>query len=307
MSIEYRHGESPAALADLPDGCANAIITDPPYGTGKPGAIYGRRREGKVNVIQNDVDLSALKGVAKTLWRLLAHDGVAWVFCAPQLRASVEQIIERGGLKPLHAAPWDKGAPGISYTVRYAYEDAVIAAHHDYDPWVSREPLIVPLRHSRVIDPKHPNEKPVPLFRQIVKWAIPDGGLVVDPFAGIASCGVAAALEGCSYIGVEMDEQWIPLGEARLRAVQGHSGDLPLFTTTEDDMGKNREEIDAKVYEHLKAESGEGSVVRGNLRKIGAATGVKPGTVWSALTRLATSGKIERSGTDGRTTLWKVA
>lgn len=306
MILEYRHARSPQAFDDLPDGCADAIVTDPPYGTGRGDSIYGRRREGKANRIANDTDLSELVAVAPAMARLLADEGIALVFCAPQFRADVEAIIADTGLLLLGAVPWDKGAPGISYRIRYAYEDSVLAAREGYDPWETREPLIVPLRHSRVLESKHPNEKPVSLLRQIIRWALPHGGLVVDPFAGVASCGVAAKLEGCSYIGAEMDEQWIAVGRARMDAVAGRSDDLPLFQTTEDST-VSHEEIDTRVYEHLRTEAKEDKPVAGNLRRIGAATGVKPGTVWGALQRLAANGKIERAGAEGRSTLWKVA
>lgn len=41
VTCEYRHGTSPEALADLANGCAAAIATDPPYGTG----CYGNETE----------------------------------------------------------------------------------------------------------------------------------------------------------------------------------------------------------------------------------------------------------------------
>jgi len=223
MSVrcEYRHGKSPEALADLTVGCAAAIVTDPPYGTETANTIYGRRREsGESRTIQNDRDLSALETTAPAMFGLLAKDGVALVYCAPTLRRAVENVIEAGGLTPIHNVPWDKGAPGISYRVRYAYEDCVMAVHGEYDPFELRGPLVVPLREARVAEPEHPHEKPVALLRRLIRWACPNGGLVVDPFAGIASCGVAALAERCSYVGVECDERWWPIAERRLAEAQ---------------------------------------------------------------------------------------
>ncbi|MHB1097819.1 MAG: DNA-methyltransferase [Gemmatimonadaceae bacterium] len=220
--IEYRHGSSPEALGGLPDGVADAIVTDPPYGTGTASAIYGRRKAGKANRISNDADLSALEGVSASLARLLAPNGVALLCCAPTLRRAAEEAIERGGLAPIQVLVWDKGAPGISYRVRYAHEDIIVAAHPDYDPWECREPIISPIRIAREREPEHPNEKPVALLRALIRWALPAGGLVLDPFAGIASCGVAAIAERCSYIGVELDPQWWPIAERRLAGAQNH-------------------------------------------------------------------------------------
>jgi site-specific DNA-methyltransferase (adenine-specific) len=214
---EYRHGTSPDALADLPDGCAAAVVTDPPYGTETANTIYGRRREsGETRLIRNDRDLSALESTASTFARVLAPAGVALVYCAPTLRRAVENAVEAGGLMPIHNVPWDKGAPGISYRVRYAYEDCVLAVHGEYDPFELRGPLVVPIRVPREQEPEHPHEKPVALLRRLIQWACPQGGLVVDPFAGIASCGVAALAERCSYIGVECDPRWWPIAERRL-------------------------------------------------------------------------------------------
>lgn len=236
--IDYRRGRSPDALADLQDGCAACVLTDPPYGTGKAGANYGRRREGRVTSIANDVDLSELAATAPLIARVLAADGTVLVFCAPQQRRHVEALLEGAGLSPLHSLPWDKGAPGISYRVRYAYEDVVLAAHPGYDPWEARETLIVPVRHPRVQETEHPNEKPVGLLRIYTRWACPSGGLIVDPFAGIASSAVAAHAEGCDWIGAEMDEQWWGIAERRIAdALERPHPDLTqygLFTETKE-------------------------------------------------------------------------
>lgn len=222
MKVEYRRGASPTILADVAAGSVDAIVTDPPYGTGTPNAIYGRRRKGKVTSIANDADLSQLEAVALEFARLLAPGGVLLCCCAPQRRRTAEEIILEGGLEPLHVIPWDKGAPGISYRVRYAYEDIILAAHFGVDPWgdKKRPPLIAPIRISRLQQTEHPNEKPVALLRHLIRWALPEGGLVLDPFAGIASCGVAAIAERCSYIGAECDPQWWPIAERRLAEAQ---------------------------------------------------------------------------------------
>lgn len=49
----------------------------------------------------------------------------------------------------------------------------------------------------------HPTVKPVALMRWLVRLVTPPGGLVLDPFAGSGTTGVAALLEGCRFVGVE--------------------------------------------------------------------------------------------------------
>lgn len=220
--VEFRRGKSPDALRDLPDGCARAILTDPPYGTQTTNSVYGRRSSTKANRIANDTTLAELVATAPEMHRLLDRFGVALVFAAPTQRSAVEDILEGVGFRIDGFAPWDKGRPGISVRTRYCYEECVIASHYGTDdPFERRGPLVVPLRVPPVLSTEHPNEKPVALLRRYLQWAMPDNGpaesrLVIDPFAGIASCGVAAIAERCQYIGVECDPQWWPIAERRI-------------------------------------------------------------------------------------------
>lgn len=222
MTVEYRRGRSPQALFTQPSGSVGAIVCDPPYGTGGKGVIYGRRHAGAVTAIQNDADLSELQATTPVMARVLSETGVAFVCCAPTLRRAAEDVLEAGGLNPIHVIVWDKGAPGISYKVRYAHEDIILAVKGDYNPWDAREPIISPIRVARVQYTEHPNEKPVVLYRKLIRWALPTGGVVLDPFAGIASCGVAAIAEKCGYIGIECDPQWWGIADRRLAEVQNH-------------------------------------------------------------------------------------
>lgn len=225
MRVEYRRGVSPDAIADLPDGCAAAVLTDPPYGTtGGANDGYGRRQaDGTRQTIANDADLSQIEAVAPSLFRLLDPAGVALVFMAPTKFREASDVLEGAGFVVWHSLPWDKGAPGISYRGRFAYEDLILASRPDVDPWPDRGPIVLPVRFPRVQNTEHPNEKPVGLLRRYLAWACPNGGLVLDPFAGIASCGVAAVAQGCEYIGVECDPQWWPVAERRLAEVQNHA------------------------------------------------------------------------------------
>jgi predicted nicotinamide N-methyase len=51
----------------------------------------------------------------------------------------------------------------------------------------------------------------------------PDGGTVLDPFAGSGSCGVAAVLEGFDYVGAELEADYQPIAMARI----GHAVERP--------------------------------------------------------------------------------
>ena len=67
----------------------------------------------------------------------------------------------------------------------------------------------------------HPTVKPIRLKRWLIRLTCPPGGVVLDPFAGSASGGAAAMLEGRKFIGIERDPRYVGIARARL----GHWAD----------------------------------------------------------------------------------
>jgi site-specific DNA-methyltransferase (adenine-specific) len=67
----------------------------------------------------------------------------------------------------------------------------------------------------------HPTVKPISLMRYLCRLITPKGGIVLDPFMGSGSTGCGAVLEGFSFIGIEKEEEYIKIAEARIRHWQG--------------------------------------------------------------------------------------
>ena len=62
----------------------------------------------------------------------------------------------------------------------------------------------------------HPTIKPVSLMAYLCRLITPPNGTVLDPFMGSGSTGIAARLEGFSFVGMEMDEDYFKIAEARI-------------------------------------------------------------------------------------------
>ena len=62
----------------------------------------------------------------------------------------------------------------------------------------------------------HPTVKPTELMRYLCRLVTPPGGTVLDPFMGSGSTGKAAILEGFSFVGVEREEAYFVIAQARL-------------------------------------------------------------------------------------------
>jgi DNA modification methylase len=62
----------------------------------------------------------------------------------------------------------------------------------------------------------HPCVKPVALMRWLVRLVTPEGGLVLDPFTGSGTTGIAAAMEGRRFLGIEREAEYVEIARARI-------------------------------------------------------------------------------------------
>ena len=81
----------------------------------------------------------------------------------------------------------------------------------------------------------HPTIKPVELMQWLCRLVAPPGGVVLDPFCGSGSTGVAARREGLGFVGVEIDPDFAAIARRRI------SEDAPLFNRAP--VEPDREEV----------------------------------------------------------------
>jgi DNA modification methylase len=66
----------------------------------------------------------------------------------------------------------------------------------------------------------HPTVKPVALMRWLVRLVTPPDGLVLDPFTGSGTTGIAATLEGRRFLGIEREAEYVEIARARIAHAQ---------------------------------------------------------------------------------------
>ena len=81
------------------------------------------------------------------------------------------------------------------------------------------------------LDSKHPTVKPVDLMRWLVRLVTPKGGLVLDPFAGSGTTGMACMAEGFDCHLIEREAEYAADIRRRIAHVSG--ADAPLFASAE--------------------------------------------------------------------------
>jgi site-specific DNA-methyltransferase (adenine-specific) len=76
------------------------------------------------------------------------------------------------------------------------------------------------IRENRPRANQHPTVKPVDLMRHLVRLVTPTGGVVLDPFLGSGTTGLAAEMEGFAWVGIEREAEYVTIAEARLNGTQ---------------------------------------------------------------------------------------
>ncbi|MDP2651999.1 MAG: site-specific DNA-methyltransferase [bacterium] len=67
---------------------------------------------------------------------------------------------------------------------------------------------------------KHPTQKPLELLKHIVLSSTNKGDVILDPFTGSSTTGIAAAMHGRKFIGIDMEKDYLELSKKRFADLQ---------------------------------------------------------------------------------------
>ena len=231
-------GESLRFLRELPDASVDALVTDPPYSSG--GMTRGDRmgstddkytrtesRGARPDFAGDNRDQRAFLTWC-VLWlsesmRVLRPGSPVVLFTDWRQLPTMTDALQAGGFVWRGIAVWDKTGAARKQMDGFC-------AQSEYMVWGSAGPMA---RDGRVgclpgvfqhrvdgADKHHQTGKPSKLMREVVRICV-KGGTILDPFAGSGTTGVAAVLEGRSFIGCEIVPEIADTAEARLRAAVG--------------------------------------------------------------------------------------
>jgi len=96
------------------------------------------------------------------------------------------------------------------------------------------QPKVSPAERHAGAENFHPTVKSIDLMRWLCRLVTPQGGVVLDPFMGSGSTGIAATLEGLDFIGCEQDEKYMKIAEGRIAWWTEHGADGLRIVSEED-------------------------------------------------------------------------
>jgi len=72
----------------------------------------------------------------------------------------------------------------------------------------------------------HPTVKPIKLMEYLVRLVTPKGGVCLDPFIGSGTTAIACKRLGFKYLGIEREEDYIKIANARLSAIKDYQSNI---------------------------------------------------------------------------------
>ena len=238
-------GDCCKVLSQLPEKSVDLIFADPPYFLSNNGITC---KSGKmVSVNKGTWDVS--QGVQEmhqfnTEWlaacqRVLKPNGTIFVSGTRHVIFSIGFAMQQLEFKLLNDIVWYKVNPPPNLSCRYfthgtetiIWAAKSIKSKHYFNYKQMKQDnggkqmqnlwnIMSPRKPEKRFG-KHPTQKPLALLERIVTAASEPNALVLDPFNGCGTTGIACARLGRSYIGIELESEYLERSIKRFKDLAG--------------------------------------------------------------------------------------
>jgi site-specific DNA-methyltransferase (adenine-specific) len=221
-----------------PEAFADACITDAPYGD--TSLEWDRRCEGWIAQVARVLKpassiwvFGSMRFMATLFDEMEAHgfkyaQDIVWKkqngtgFQNDRFRCVHEHSVQfyRGAWADVYKDPQftlDATAKTVRRKTRPTHTGHIDAGHYvseDGGPRLQTSVIEVANEHGNAL---HPTQKPLGIIAPLLRYSVPPGGIVIDPFMGSGSLGVAAGLLGYQFAGCELNPEYQGLLAERQR------------------------------------------------------------------------------------------
>jgi site-specific DNA-methyltransferase (adenine-specific) len=218
LGFQVTQGDAVAWLRGLPTGAVDLLGTDPPYeALEKHRAIGTTTRLKHSKASSNDwfeiFPNSRFGELFAEVYRVLARDAHFDLYCDPETMFVAKPLAEAAGFKFWKPLIWDKRRIGMGYHYRARYE--CILFFEKGKRRLADLGVADILEAPRVVG-GYPAEKPPAVSEVLIRQSTEPGELVVDPFMGSGSVGVAALAQGRRFAGNDLCTEAVTITRERL-------------------------------------------------------------------------------------------
>ena len=241
--IDLYKGDCLEFMKNMPDESVDLVVTDCPYHIVQGGCsnntvtfkamggVLNKQREFE-NVSKEFVKTGKIfkhneiefREWIPEIYRLLKQDSHCYIMINGRNLKDLQIECEKAGFKFLNLIVWDKGnqTPNRWYMnsvefILFLRKGKAKKINNLGEKNILRVPNIQKGKKT------HPTEKPIELMEILLENSSLPQGVVLDPFMGSGSTGVAAVNTGRNFIGIELDNQYFDIAKER---IEGAANDL---------------------------------------------------------------------------------
>ena len=236
MSAEIKLIGALEGLRELPDESVDLGLSDPAYDTLEKWRDMGtttrlKNSKSSSNAWFPTVSPSYLQECWGEMYRVLKKGSHLYIMCDEETADNLKPGLREVGFNMKKSLIWHKvgkeedvmcptcgthvltrnkpGAPGMGYPYRSQYEMILLAEKGKRKPPENRGVRnVLPFPYLKGKS-YYPTQKPVELLEVLIRQSSFEGDLVVDPFAGSGSTGIAAIRNGRNFLGFDVEQKAI--------------------------------------------------------------------------------------------------
>lgn len=202
-------------LRELPPESIDCIVTDPAYESLEKHRAIGtttRLKKSWFEIFPN----SRFPEFFAECFRVLKRDAHLYLMCDAETMFVVKPIGEAEGFRFWKPIVWDKVNMGMGYHYRARCEFVLF---FEKGKRALNSCGVSDIIRAQRVRGQYPTEKPVQLNKVLIGQSTTRGEVVLDPFMGSGSCGVAALELGRRFLGADISEDSLSCATVRLESV----------------------------------------------------------------------------------------
>ena len=224
-NVKIINGNSIELLKKLKDESIDLIVTDPPYkvtargNAGNSGGMMQKKLSMQGKIFQHN-DVKPIDYIPE-LYRILKDGYHCYIMTNHVNLQEILNVATDCGFKFIKSLIWNKGNKimGRFYMSQFEY---ILFFRKGKGKKINKcgtaDILDVPNKKTKNEEGKniHDTEKPVGLMKILIENSSQEGEIVLDPFMGVGSTGMASIELNRRFIGIELDENYFEIAKQRI-------------------------------------------------------------------------------------------
>lgn len=229
--MEIFNEDNLIVLKNMEKESVDLVVTDPPYNISRDNNFTSMGRSG-IDFGQWDKNADLFSWILQ-LNRIVKKNGSVFIFNDWKNLGDISRVLDENGFETKDIVRWVKNNPmprnrDRRYIVDYEFG---IWAVKKGSKWVfnrQNDSYDRPEIKSG-LTPKsekkwgsHPTQKPVSVMEEIIQRHSNEGDVILDPFMGSGSTGVASLNLNRDFIGIELSKEYFDIAKNRIEEVSNN-------------------------------------------------------------------------------------